>query len=93
MEDWERVKEIIEACRPLLGDDTLEEVDHYLTHDEWEMAFEGLLIELMRADVVPPTYDFEKWCALLRDLGLDEDSVFDAYLWDKFVAWGKTKRP
>lgn len=92
MDTETRVGEIIGACRSILSGDAMEGVDHYDEHGEPEMAFEGLLIELMQADVVPPTYDYDAWCALGRDCGLDEDCVFDAELWTKFVAWGRAKR-
>ncbi len=86
-----QISEIIRACRSVLPDDAMKEVDHFFTHGEPEMAFEGLVIELMKADVVPPTYDYDEWCGLARDLGLDEDSVFDGEFWTKFVTWGKAK--
>jgi hypothetical protein len=83
-----RVGEIIQACRSILPDDALKEVDHLFEHGEPAMAFEGLVIELMQADVVPPPYDFDEWCALARDCGLDDDPVFDGAFWMKFVTWG-----
>lgn len=86
-----RVAEIIGACRSVLSDEAIEGVDHYYEHGEPEMAFEGLLIELMKADAAPPTFDYDAWCALGRDCGLDEDCVFDAELWTKFLAWGKAR--
>lgn len=91
MDTETRVAEIIQLCRAVLSDDAMEGVDHYFEHGESAMAFEGLVIELMRADVVPQTYDHNEWCALGVDLGLDEDCVFDAALWTRFVAWGSTK--
>lgn len=33
--------------RPLLSSDTVQSVEHYLDHDEWEIAFEGLCLDLM----------------------------------------------
>ena len=92
MDTVTRVGEIIRACRSILPDNALDEVDHYFTHDEPAMAFEGLVMDLMEANVVPATFDFEEWCGLARDLGLEEDSVFDANFWMKFVTWGKAKR-
>lgn len=85
------VGEIIGACRPILSSDAMEGIDHYAEHGEPAMAFEGLLIELMKADVVPPTFDHDAWCALGRACGLDDDCVFDAESWTKFLVWGKAK--
>ena len=84
-----RIGEIICSCRTILPDSAMREVDHYFANGEPEMAFEGLVIELMNADVVPPTYDFKEWRALMRDTGIDVDPVFDGDFWQKFVAWAR----
>ncbi len=91
MEPIAKIDGIIRTCRSLLPADAISEVEHYFAHGEHEMAFEGLVIELMRADVVPPAFAYEDWCALARELGLDKDSVFDGEFWTKFVTWGETK--
>ena len=67
-----------------LSSDAREGVEHYLSHDEYEMAFEGLAIELMRIDEV--TLDDRRCCTQLgRQLGLDAESVFDADFWQKLL--------
>jgi hypothetical protein len=86
-----RIGVIIQECRALLPPDAMDEVSHFFEHGELEMAFEGLLLELMKADVVPPSYDYGEWCALAQDLGLNEDPVFDGHFWTKFEKWGKGK--
>ena len=65
-----RVGEVIQACRSILSAEAMAGVDHYYTHNEREMAFESLVINLMQADVVPPSYDYGTWCALAKDLCL-----------------------
>ena len=82
---------IIQACRDILPEDAIKEVDHFFGHGEYEMAFEGLVIELMKADVVPHNYDYDEWCTLMRSLKLDDESSFDGEFWSKFLVWGQTK--
>ena len=45
----QKIGEIIESTRNVLSEDTIGEVDHYYMHGEYEMAFEGLVIELMKS--------------------------------------------
>ncbi|MCA9274147.1 MAG: hypothetical protein KDA31_14010 [Phycisphaerales bacterium] len=91
MDSDAKIGEIIEACRPLLSKEALNGIDHWFSHDEWEIAFEGLVLHLIEADVVPPYFDFDEWCALGREIGLDKDSVIDGEFWTKFVTWGRAK--
>ena len=59
-------------------------VQHYLDHDEYEMAFEGLFIELMKANADMNKSRLETYYNLGQKLGLDKDSVFDGEFWKKF---------
>ena len=85
--DFEYVKEfinsIIEFLKNILDNDTLDSVRHYLNHGEYEMAFEGLFIEIMKLNKVPKI-DFSKSREIGQLLKLDEDSVFDFEFWKKF---------
>lgn len=75
----------------VLQNDELEEVKHYYEHDEYEMALEGLLIELISAGKYPNNFDFIMWKDLVTNYGLNEESVFDEFIWDKFLEWGMNK--
>ncbi|MDQ0087462.1 hypothetical protein J2T12_000856 [Paenibacillus anaericanus] len=71
----------------LLSDD-LEWVMHYLEHGEYEMSFEGLVIEFYTTDKYPSHFNYEQWKELAVSFGLDKESVFDENFWEKFNEWG-----
>lgn len=91
-------QEIVSQIRSLFGryathlsEDGRHEIEHYLAHDEYEMAFEGLALELL--NVPPVSSEDRRACVeLARRLGLDRESVFDPELWRKlgvFAAGGR----
>ncbi len=86
-EDWNNIEEFIkktlEIVRRELNQESIEGVEHYLNHDEYEMAFEGLFIEIMKLKKLPELDMKESEEVALR-LKLDEESIFDANFWDKF---------
>ena len=86
----ETVKELhrlLRASRSILGASAISGVDHYVEHAEYEMAFEGLVLELMKAGWRPPSSDFAAWKALAVEFDLDRESVFDGDFWSKFTQW------
>ncbi len=83
---------IIEASRRILSEDAISEVDHYYIHGEYEMAFEGLIIELMKTKQAPSGYNFKQWCDLICEMGLNKAPVFDGNLYSKFIFWNKSLR-
>lgn len=86
--DWEHVRAeslaILEDCRDALGAETAKAVRHYLDHDEYEMAVEGLCLDLLARE--SPTVDWQRCLSLARRVGLDKVSVFDAEFWVKLSA-------
>jgi hypothetical protein len=74
----------------LLPSDGLEGVMHYLEHGEYEMSFEGLVIELMKLEVYTDGFNFSEWKELGLQFRLNEESVFDSDFWSKFLAWGES---
>lgn len=68
----------------LLDSESVDSIQHYLDHSEYEMAFEGLFIELMKANADMDRGEMETYFKLGQDLGLDEDSVFDGNFWEQF---------
>ena len=64
---------------------TVDSVQHYLDHSEYEMAFEGLFIDLMDLGVELHDVECHAYVELGKSLSLDEDSVLDAEFWTKFV--------
>jgi hypothetical protein len=53
------------------------------------MAFEGLIIELVKSDKQPAHFDFSRCCEIMKLLSLDSSPVFDPKLYEKFVNWAK----
>lgn len=62
----------------------MEEVRHYRNHAEYEMAFEGLVIELISVNKYPKRFDVAEWEKVAIAFNLHEESVFDGEFWDKF---------
>lgn len=82
---------ICRSCLGLIDHDAANQVQHYLDHDEYEMAFEGLVWELIMKNVTPPSFDFVVWETLANDMGLMENSIFDDDFWNKFQEWGRQR--
>lgn len=78
----------ISLAEEIFQNDELSEVKHYYDHDEYEMALEGLLIELISAGIYPDNFEFSEWKELAIHYGLDKESVFDGSIWSKFIQWG-----
>ena len=93
MDPSNQIDIIAKDCSSFLPEEGLKEVQHYIDHGEPAMAFEGLLLELMKIDKVPVSYNYSEWANLIHVLGLDTDSVFDGHLWQKFQEWGRNKMP
>lgn len=87
--DWNEIlreiKSILEIYREKLSSDAIDAVEHYLNHDEFEMGFEGLCLELLSISDFLPEHRL-KCQELARTLGLDKESVFDAEFWKKLSA-------
>ena len=64
--------------------ETIRFVKECLTHREYEMAFEGLFIELIDAEIVLSEAEKERYFTLGQDLGLNIESVFDDGFWNAF---------
>jgi len=86
-ENWKYTKEyiqhILSLVQPKLNNDSFESVNHYLKYDEYEMAFEGLFLEIMKMQEIPKI-DFYKSREIGEFLKLNEESVFDFEFWEKF---------
>lgn len=67
----------------LLDNETKSAVQHYVDHDEYEMAFEGMFIDLMKFNE-PITLDRDYCIAIAIYLKLDQESVFSPNFWTEF---------
>jgi len=91
-ENWRYVEEYIRNLLSLvqskLGEESVESVNHYLNHDEYEMAFEGLFLEIMKLEEIPKV-DLTESKKVGKFLKLNEESVFDFEFWEKFEIYVK----
>lgn len=78
------LREAFVCNRRYLNDESVRAVTHYLNHDEYEMAFEGLFLDLMEVNIFENPEILEQCYILGKLLGLDKESVFDVDFWKKF---------
>jgi hypothetical protein len=89
--NWFKIKTYIEEVLRLysnfLSAETVDAVNHYLEHDEFEMAFEGLFLDLMKIERLPPLLDAKECSDLAKKMKLDKESIFDRAFWEKFLSF------
>ena len=86
--DNERLASYISASEGIISSDAIEEVRHFYEHGEYEMSFEGLVIELMKVRKYPNNFNLNEWRELAISYGLNKETVFDGEFWVKFINWG-----
>ncbi|MDF2866439.1 MAG: hypothetical protein K0R72_1257 [Clostridia bacterium] len=86
--DYEEVLwEFISLSEKLLNNNNLVEVKHFYKHDEYEMALEGLLIEIIGSRISSNNFDLKKMKNLVIHYGLNKEFNFDELIWNKFLNW------
>lgn len=65
-----------------LDKDVIAEINHYLKHEEYEIAYEGLFLEIMKLKPMP-SIDWTKSKHIAKLLNLDKESVLDDRFWAK----------
>ncbi len=89
----EKVEGFIKTYGRTVGADAEWEAVYHLRHDEIEYAFEGLVIDLMKAGIRPSQKEGEGWLQLAEELGLWDEGVIDADFGDNLRSWlGSTDR-
>ena len=83
------IRRVLNNYANLLKSDSVDFVQHYIDHNELEMAFEGFFLELIGADIEFDENDKKNYLKLGRDLGLDKTCVFDDEFWEKFLRYIK----
>ncbi|MDO9617104.1 MAG: hypothetical protein Q7J43_05410 [Pseudomonas sp.] len=73
---------ILLSNKLVIGSEAFLDISHYLSHDEYEIAFEYLLLELMDHDLVGPLSKDEV-ISIAVFLGLDKDYHYDENFWEK----------
>jgi hypothetical protein len=90
--DWHSINNFIrkslEENQDSLDQETIDFVNHYLQYDEYEMAFEGLFIELMDLGQ-SSNVDLEKSWEIGQELELHKYSIFDETFWVKFEIFAR----
>lgn len=81
--------ELIQDCQEFLDTETINEVMHYYKHGEYEMALEGLLIEMMKTNSHPKKFWGDEIIDLVLYYRLNLESVFDYNFWENFLKWIK----
>lgn len=79
--------ELIVDCKEYLDEETINEVMHFYKHDEYEMAIEGLIIEMIKADKYPKNVSVETINELVLYYRLNIESVFDYNFWGNYTEW------
>ncbi len=81
------VAAFVALSKDMIDAEGLREVRHYLNHGEHEMAFEGLVLELIKSDGTPRKFDGAAWLRLAEQLGLREESVWVGDFWTQLTTW------
>lgn len=80
------IEEALDKVNKYFDQDSVDSITHYIEHDEYEMAFEGLFIEIMKLKF-KPELNYSKLKETAIQLELDQSSVFDVDFWKKFNAF------
>jgi hypothetical protein len=68
-----------------LDSESISTIKHYLDHDEYEMAFEGLFLDLMKENTCIDKKILIECISIGKELNIDQSSVFDSEFWTKFI--------
>ena len=84
-----QLQALLNSYTSLLDEETTTAVQHYIDHSEYEMAFEGIFIEIMNLEEHSQKahIDVSQYVELGKQLKLDTDSVFDDDFWPKFTKY------
>ena len=80
-----RVRAFYVHARPMLDENAKAAVEHYLGHDEFEMAFEGICIEMVKSGSLSRD-GAAPFIELALALGLDTEASFDEQIVAKLKA-------
>lgn len=83
----EFLRQKIEQYSSILPPEDLGKINNFLVHDEYEMAFEGLVLELLRLRAEPDEAERAEWLRHAESLGLKDDPTFDSDFWQKMQQW------
>lgn len=79
------IRKLLNENAAHLDTQSQEVVRHYLDHDEYEMAFEGLFLDLIAHGSITSCDKLDVYLALGRSLNLEKESVLDGQFWPKLM--------
>ncbi|MEQ6970951.1 hypothetical protein [Pectobacterium polaris] len=89
MEVKKSISKLIDIYGKDLDEETINSVNHFLEHGEYEMAYEGMFIDLMSIGFNSDDIDVLHYIEIGIRLGLNEWSVFDFNFWNKLNSYLK----
>lgn len=87
----DRLAVLLEKYENVLDKETSESVRHFIEHDEYEMGYEGLFIELMKINFNPRDIDMKEYLRIGGLLGLSRESIFDCDFWVHLKSYVESK--
>jgi hypothetical protein len=89
---WNKIniflKSTLNEVGSYLDEDSIKTVNHYIDHDEYEMAFEIIFLEIMKMHK-KPVIDYKQTTETALHLKLDKQTIFDIDFWKKYKDWLK----
>src|ERR1700743_1852002 len=82
------IRNTLNEVSSYIDDESNKHVLHYLNCSEYEMAFEGLFIEIMKSNI---QVDFNLATIVAKQLHLDKESVFNPLFWNEFENYSTPK--
>ena len=85
----DKEKKIIKVTKTnahLASEEGKSEIEQYLSVDEWERAYEILILEMIEMKVKPNGFDKALWKQLLLDFEIDKFG-HDHEIMEKFEKW------
>lgn len=79
------IRQLLQENSSELDEESQEFARHYLDHDEYELAFEGLFLGLITHGTMKSSEKLNTYVALGKSLKLDKESIIDAHFWSKLL--------
>lgn len=79
---YSAIIDLLNIYADILDPDTYSEVMHYLEHGEYEMAYEGLFIDLIKANFQPQKIDMGYYLKICIKLKINNENIFNADFWE-----------
>lgn len=83
----QKLLDLITDSIQYFDEETIMEIMHFYRHDEYEMALEGLIIELIKIQKYPPNFSYDEINELVIYYRLNVESVFEYDFWEKYLDW------